>query len=75
MCDVTVKGITENTMRFVYWYLIGYFILLIGAVLALWRTGVLERIDTVWLAVVLVITVGLGIVLAVTSVRSTTITK
>jgi hypothetical protein len=62
-------------MRFVYWYLIGYFILLIGAVLVLWRAGVLERIDNVWLAVALIIAVGLGIVLAATSVKPTTITK
>jgi hypothetical protein len=62
-------------MRFVHLYLIGYFILLIGAGLALWRAGVLARIDNAWLAIALIIAVGLGIVLAATSVRPTTITR
>ena len=58
-------------MRFVHLYLIGYFILLIGAGLALWNAGVLARVDAMWLAISIVIAVGLGIVLAVTSVRPT----
>jgi hypothetical protein len=62
-------------MRFLHFYLIGYFILLIGAGLALWRAGVLERIDGVWLAIALIIAVGLGIVLAATSVRPRTLTR
>jgi hypothetical protein len=62
-------------MRFVHLYLIGYFTLLIGAGLALWRAGVLQRIDNTWLAIALIIAVGLGIVLAATSVRPTTITR
>jgi hypothetical protein len=60
-------------MRFVHLYLIGYFILLIGAGLALWKAGVLARVDAVWLAIGIVIAVGLGIVLAVTSVKPTRI--
>jgi hypothetical protein len=58
-------------MRFVHLYLIGYFILLIGAGLALWNAGVLARVDPMWLAISIVIAVGLGIVLAVASVRPT----
>jgi hypothetical protein len=58
-------------MRLVHLYLIGYFILLIGAGLALWNAGVLARVDAMWLAISIVIAVGLGIVLAVTSVRRT----
>jgi hypothetical protein len=58
-------------MKFVHLYLIGYFILLIGAGLALWNAGVLARVDAMWLAISIVIAVGLGIVLAVTSVRPT----
>jgi len=58
-------------MRLVHLYLIGYFILLIGAGLALWNAGVLARVDAMWLAISIVIAVGLGIVLAVTSVRPT----
>jgi hypothetical protein len=58
-------------MRFVHLYLIGYFILLIGAGLALWNAGVLAHIDAMWLAIAIVVAVGLGIILAVSSVRPT----
>lgn len=54
-------------MKFMRLYLIGYFILLGGAVLALWQSGILRQIPGVWLAIGLVIAVGLGIVLAVSS--------
>jgi hypothetical protein len=58
-------------MRLVHLYLIGYFILLIGAGLTLWNAGVLARVDAMWLAVSIIIAVGLGIVLAVTAERPT----
>ena len=60
-------------MRFIHLYLIGYFILVIGAGLALWQAGVLHRVSAIWLLISALIVIGLGIVLAVTSVRSTTI--
>lgn len=62
-------------MRFIHLYLIGYFVLLIGAGLALWQAGVLARMSVTWMLIAAVIAVGLGIVLAVTSVRPTTITR
>lgn len=62
-------------MRFVHLYLIGYFILVLGAVLALWQAGAFHRLPAVWLLISAIIVVGLGIVLAVTSVRPTTITR
>jgi hypothetical protein len=62
-------------MRFIHLYLIGYFVLLIGAGLALWQAGVLARIPAIWLLISAVIAVGLGIVLAVSSVRPTTISR
>jgi hypothetical protein len=60
-------------MRFIHLYLIGYFILVLGAGLALWQAGVLHRVSPIWLLISALIVIGLGIVLAVTSVRSTTI--
>jgi hypothetical protein len=54
-------------MRFLRLYLVGYFVLLFGAVLALWQSGILRQIPGVWLAIGAVIAVGLGIVLAVSS--------
>jgi hypothetical protein len=62
-------------MRFVHLYLLGYFLLVIGAGLALWQAGILARISTTWLMIAAVIVVGLGILLAATSTRTTTITR
>jgi hypothetical protein len=62
-------------MRFIHLYLIGYFILVIGAGLALWQAGVLHRIAPIWMLISAIVVVGLGILLAVTSVRPTTITR
>jgi hypothetical protein len=54
-------------MKFMRLYLIGYFILLVGAALALWQSGILRQIPGVWIAIGLIIAVGLGVVLAVSS--------
>jgi hypothetical protein len=52
-------------MRFVNIYLVGYFILIIGAIAALWYGGALRHISTGWVIIGLVIAVGLGVMLAV----------
>jgi len=62
-------------MRFIHLYLIGYFVLIIGAGLALWQAGVLARISATWIGISALIVIGLGIILAVTSSRTTTITR
>jgi hypothetical protein len=54
-------------MRFVHVYLIGYFVVLIGAVAALWYGGVLRQISPVWVLIGLVIAVGLGIMMSITA--------
>jgi len=58
-------------MRFIHLYLIGYFILVIGAGLALWQAGVAHRVPTTWLGITALIVIGLGIILALTSARPT----
>ena len=58
-------------MRFVHLYLIGYFVLIAGALLALWHAGVLAHVDPLWIAIGMIVAVGLGIILAVTSGRPT----
>ena len=58
-------------MRFIHLYLIGYFVLVVGAVLALWQAGVLARISGVWLGIGALIAMGLGIMLAVTAAKPT----
>ena len=62
-------------MRFIHLYLIGYFILVIGAGLALWQAGVHHRMSPIWVLISAIIVAGLGILLAVTTVRPTTITR
>jgi hypothetical protein len=62
-------------MKFMRLYLIGYFVLLGGAVLALWQSGILRQIPGVWLAIGLVIAVGLGLVLAVSSTTPVVTTR
>jgi len=62
-------------MRFIHLYLIGYFILVLGAGLALWQAGALARLPAIWILIAALVVVGLGIVLAVTSARPTTITR
>jgi hypothetical protein len=62
-------------MRFLTIYLVGYFILLLGAGLALWQSGVLRQIPAVWLAIGALIAVGLGIMLAVVSGRPAITTR
>jgi hypothetical protein len=62
-------------MRFIHLYLIGYFILILGAGLALWQAGALARLPAIWILIAALVVVGLGIVLAVTSAKPTTITR
>ena len=54
-------------MKFLKLYLVGYFVLLIGAGLALWQAGVLDDIPGSWLVIGLIVAVGFGIMLAVAS--------
>jgi hypothetical protein len=62
-------------MRFIHLYLIGYFVLVVGAGLALWQAGLLQRVSAIWVLISALVVIGLGILLAVTSVRQTTITR
>lgn len=54
-------------MKYLKLYLIGYFVLLVGAGLALWQAGILDEIPGIWLAIGSVIAIGFGIMLAVAS--------
>jgi len=46
-------------------YLIGYVILICGLLAAFWKMGVLASIGTAWTLIGVVITIGVGIMLAV----------
>jgi membrane associated rhomboid family serine protease len=48
-------------------YFLGYVILIGGLIAALWKLGILARIDTTWILIGVVIAIGIGIMIAVTS--------
>ena len=56
-------------MSFMRVYIVGYFVLIGGALLALWKADILSRIPLAWIAIGLIIAVGLGVMLSVTSTR------
>ncbi len=58
-------------MRFIHLFLVGYFILVLGAGLALWQTGMLSRVAPIWVGIGALITIGIGIMLAVSSGKPT----
>lgn len=46
-------------------YMVGYAIVLVGIIAALWKAGVLERAGAGWTAIGIVIAVGLGVMVSV----------
>jgi hypothetical protein len=54
-------------MRFIHLFLIGYFVLILGAAMALWKAGILAHVSGTWVGIAALIVVGLGIMLAVMS--------
>jgi hypothetical protein len=54
-------------MRYVHLYLIGYAVLVIGALAALWYGGALRHISAMWVVIGLIIAIGLGIMLAISA--------
>ena len=54
-------------------YLFGYFLLLGGILLALWKFGILASIGTIWIAIGLIIAIGVGIMIAAATGRRGTI--
>jgi hypothetical protein len=58
-------------MRFIHLFLVGYFVLVLGITLALWQTGVLSRVAPVWIGVGILVAVGAGIMMSVSSGKPT----
>jgi hypothetical protein len=50
-------------------YLVAYFLLVLGAVVALWHGDVLQQVPVSWTVVGIAVAVGLGITLAVSSAK------
>jgi len=58
-------------MRFIHLFLLGYFILMLGVGLALWQTGVLSRVAPIWIGIGILVAIGVGIMLSVSSGKAT----
>ena len=56
---------TEDLMKWMQMYLVGYFIVLAGVAAALWKLGVIERVGPAWTAIGIVIAIGLGVMVSV----------
>ena len=52
-------------MKWMGMYLLGYVLLIVAVLLALWKTGVLGSIQPFWIGVGLLVAIGLGIMVAV----------
>jgi hypothetical protein len=48
-------------------YLVGYVIVLVGLIAALWKLGLLERVGLTWTAIGILIAIGLGVMVSVSS--------
>ena len=58
-------------MRFIHLFLIGYFVLIVGFGLALWKLGFLSGIAPIWVFIGVLIAVGVGIMMSVASGKPT----
>ncbi len=54
-------------MKWTGLYLIGYFVLIVGLLAALWKSGVLARVGAGWTMIGLVIAIGVGIIISVSN--------
>jgi len=58
-------------MRFIQLFLVGYFVLVVGIGLALWQSGMLSHVAPVWIGIGVLVALGIGIMLAVSSGKPT----
>jgi hypothetical protein len=54
-------------MKWMSVYLLGYLLFVGGVFLALWKWGVLEDMDPVWVMVIVLLSLGFGVMIAVSS--------
>jgi hypothetical protein len=59
-------------VRLVNIYLAGYFLLIVGALIALWYGDVLPHLSPVWVLASLVMAVGFGIMLSISAGKPVT---
>jgi len=68
-CTAASAWIEKNVlyMRFIHLFLVGYFILPVWIGLALWQTGMLNRVAPICVGVGTLVAIGVGIMLPVSS--------
>jgi hypothetical protein len=66
-----ILGNWRRVMKGTGMYLLGYAVLMVGLLAALWKMGVLASIGAIWTLIGLVIAIGLGIMIAVSHSGST----
>ena len=54
-------------MKFTGMYLFGFVVLICGVLAALWKLGILAEVGTTWTAIGVVIVLGIGIMISVSS--------
>jgi hypothetical protein len=54
-------------MRFINLYFVGWVIFVFGVALALWKAGILAHVAPAWIAIAVVIALGIGIMFSVGS--------
>jgi hypothetical protein len=54
-------------MKWMQMYLLGFVVVVCGLVAALWKLGVIARVGPAWTAIGIVIAIGLGIMVSVSS--------
>lgn len=54
-------------MKWTAMYLVGFVVLLVGVLAALWKVGVLATIGTTWTVIGVAVIIGAGIMLAVSN--------
>jgi hypothetical protein len=54
-------------MKWTGMYLLGYVVFIAGILAALWKLGVLARVGTTWTLIGIVIAIGIGLMISVSS--------
>jgi hypothetical protein len=68
MCVLSrCRQIEEAIMKWTGMYLLGYVVFIVGILAALWKLGVLARVGTTWTLIGVVIAIGIGIMISVSS--------
>jgi hypothetical protein len=64
---LSTQAARKRTVRLVRVYLSGYFLLILGTLVALWYGDVLRHLSPAWLLTSLVVALGFGIMLSLSA--------